>query len=98
MICNMLDKDKERPGSHSLKSSKDVSPSSSAAIPPSKGADLDKGSRLSESVLVEAASKWVAEKMEKAAESGAPEAADEYVRSLSVTFMNPSVYCGICPH
>ncbi|XP_075456206.1 periphilin-1 isoform X3 [Ascaphus truei] len=82
--------DKERPGSHSLKSSKDVSPSSSAAIPPSKGADLDKGSRLSESVLVEAASKWVAEKMEKAAESGAPEAADEYAGLSSALFGDQS--------
>ncbi|XP_075456204.1 periphilin-1 isoform X2 [Ascaphus truei] len=83
-------RNKERPGSHSLKSSKDVSPSSSAAIPPSKGADLDKGSRLSESVLVEAASKWVAEKMEKAAESGAPEAADEYAGLSSALFGDQS--------
>ncbi|XP_032276145.1 periphilin-1 isoform X8 [Halichoerus grypus] len=61
---------KERPV-QSLKTSRDTSPSSSSAVPPSKV--LDKPSRLTEKELAEAASKWAAEKLEKADESNLPE-------------------------
>jgi len=54
-----------------LKTSRDTSPSSSSAVPPSKV--LDKPSRLTEKELAEAASKWAAEKLEKADESNLPE-------------------------
>ncbi|XP_075065167.1 periphilin-1 isoform X2 [Mixophyes fleayi] len=65
---------KERPGTHLLKSSKDGSPSSSAAIPPAKTVEHDKVNRLSDSAFVEAACKWVSDKMEKVSESNLPEA------------------------
>ncbi|NWR50598.1 PPHLN protein, partial [Regulus satrapa] len=58
----------------SLKTSRDVSPSGSAAVPPSKA--LEKSNRLSEKELAEAASKWAAEKSEKAEESNIPEIAE----------------------
>ncbi|XP_022375374.1 periphilin-1 isoform X7 [Enhydra lutris kenyoni] len=61
---------KERPV-QSLKTSRDTSPSSSSAVPSSKV--LDKPSRLTEKELAEAASKWAAEKLEKAEESNLPE-------------------------
>ncbi|XP_021560455.1 periphilin-1 isoform X6 [Neomonachus schauinslandi] len=61
---------KERPV-QSLKTSRDTSPSCSSAVPPSKV--LDKPSRLTEKELAEAASKWAAEKLEKADESNLPE-------------------------
>ncbi|KAM5251647.1 periphilin-1 isoform 9-T14 [Hipposideros larvatus] len=61
---------KERPV-QSLKTSRDTSPSSSSAISSSKV--LDKPSRLTEKELAEAASKWAAEKLEKADESNLPE-------------------------
>ncbi|XP_032982379.1 periphilin-1-like [Rhinolophus ferrumequinum] len=61
---------KERPV-QSLKTSRDTSPSSSSAVPSSKV--LDKPSRLPEKELAEAASKWAAEKLEKADESNLPE-------------------------
>ncbi|XP_044084608.1 periphilin-1 isoform X3 [Neovison vison] len=61
---------KERPV-QSLKTSRDTSPSSSSAVPSSKV--LDKPSRLTEKELAEAASKWAAEKLEKADESNLPE-------------------------
>ncbi|XP_065413397.1 periphilin-1 isoform X4 [Chrysemys picta bellii] len=62
---------KERPSAQSLKTSRDASPSGSTAVPSSKV--LDKSSRLSEKELAEAASKWAAEKSEKADESNLPE-------------------------
>ncbi|XP_061495923.1 periphilin-1 isoform X3 [Rhineura floridana] len=62
---------KERSSSQSLKTSRDVSPSGTAAVPPSK--PLDKGSRLSEKELAEAASRWAAEKAEKTDTSNVPE-------------------------
>ncbi|NXU13935.1 PPHLN protein, partial [Pardalotus punctatus] len=54
----------------SLKTSRDASPAGSTAVP-SKA--LEKSSRLSEKELAEAASKWAAEKSEKAEESNLPE-------------------------
>ncbi|XP_025918775.1 periphilin-1 isoform X3 [Apteryx rowi] len=58
---------KERTSAQSLKTSRDTSPSGSTAVPSSKA--LDKSNRLSEKELAEAASKWAAEKSEKADES-----------------------------
>ncbi|XP_010219548.1 PREDICTED: periphilin-1 [Tinamus guttatus] len=60
---------KER--TQSLKTSRDASPSGSTAVPSSKA--LDKTHRLSEKELAEAASKWAAEKAEKADEGNFPE-------------------------
>ncbi|KAM6425012.1 periphilin-1 isoform 2-T2 [Rhynochetos jubatus] len=62
---------KERMPVQSLKTSRDTSPSGSTAVPPSKA--LEKSNRLSEKELAEAASKWAAEKSEKADESNLPE-------------------------
>ncbi|XP_035751696.1 periphilin-1 isoform X2 [Egretta garzetta] len=62
---------KERTSVQSLKTSRDASPSGSTAVPLSKA--LDKSNRLSEKELAEAASKWAAEKSEKADESNLPE-------------------------
>ncbi|XP_068258504.1 periphilin-1 isoform X6 [Nyctibius grandis] len=63
---------KERTAVQSLKTSRDASPSGSTAVPSSKA--LDKSNRLSsEKELAEAASKWAAEKSEKADESNLPE-------------------------
>lgn len=76
-------RNKERPGTHTLRSSKDPSPSSSVVIPPAKGVEIDKGSRLAENAFIEAASKWVAEKMEKAPESSLPEVVEEFVKAGS---------------
>lgn len=55
----------------SLKTSRDASPSGSTAVPSSKA--LEKSNRLSEKELAEAASKWAAEKSEKAEESNLSE-------------------------
>ncbi|KAL2309473.1 hypothetical protein Nmel_005674, partial [Mimus melanotis] len=55
----------------SLKTSRDASPSGSTAVPSSKA--LEKSNRLSEKELAETASKWAAEKSEKAEESNLPE-------------------------
>ncbi|XP_030404808.1 periphilin-1 isoform X10 [Gopherus evgoodei] len=68
---NISQQGKERPSAPSLKTSRDTSPSGSTAVPSSKV--LDKSSRLSEKELAEAASKWAAEKSEKADESNLPE-------------------------
>nr|XP_032660504.1 periphilin-1 isoform X8 [Chelonoidis abingdonii] len=68
---NISQQGKERPSAQSLKTSRDTSPSGSTAVPSSKV--LDKTSRLSEKELAEAASKWAAEKSEKADESSLPE-------------------------
>ncbi|XP_075004138.1 periphilin-1 isoform X10 [Calonectris borealis] len=65
---------KERTSVQSLKTSRDASPSGSTAVPSSKA--LDKSNRLSEKELAEAASKWAAEKAEKADESNLPEITD----------------------
>ncbi|KAM6291543.1 periphilin-1 isoform 2-T2 [Porphyrio hochstetteri] len=62
---------KERTSAQSTKTSRDASPSGSTAVPTSKV--LDKSNRLSEKELAEAASKWAAEKAEKADESNLPE-------------------------
>nr|XP_044611525.1 periphilin-1 isoform X4 [Equus asinus] len=75
---------KERPV-QSLKTSRDTSPSSSSAVPSSKV--LDKPSRLTEKELAEAASKWAAEKLEKADESNLPEISEyEVYRQDCETF------------
>ncbi|XP_045143211.1 periphilin-1 isoform X10 [Echinops telfairi] len=63
---------KERPV-QPLKTSRDTSPSSSAV---SSSKVLDKPGRLTEKELAEAASKWAAEKREKADESNLPEIAE----------------------
>ncbi|XP_050792261.1 periphilin-1 isoform X9 [Gopherus flavomarginatus] len=68
---NISQQGKERSSAPSLKTSRDTSPSGSTAVPSSK--ILDKSSRLSEKELAEAASKWAAEKSEKADESNLPE-------------------------
>ncbi|XP_075786255.1 periphilin-1 isoform X3 [Pelodiscus sinensis] len=68
---NISQQGKERPSAQSLKTSRDASPSGSTSVPSSKV--LDKSSRLSEKELAEAASKWAAEKSEKADESNLPE-------------------------
>ncbi|XP_053108680.1 periphilin-1 isoform X3 [Hemicordylus capensis] len=68
---NISQPGKERSSSQSLKTSREVSPSGTTAVPPSKA--LDKSSRLSEKELVEAASRWAAEKGEKADASSVPE-------------------------
>ncbi|XP_025973524.1 periphilin-1 isoform X1 [Dromaius novaehollandiae] len=62
---------KERTSAQSLKTSRDTSPSGSTAVPSSKA--LEKSNRLSEKELAEAASKWAAEKSEKADESNLPD-------------------------
>ncbi|NXP69490.1 PPHLN protein, partial [Ramphastos sulfuratus] len=62
---------KERTLVPSVKTSRDASPSGSTTVLSSKA--LDKSSRLSEKELAEAASKWAAEKAEKADESNIPE-------------------------
>ncbi|NXQ86203.1 PPHLN protein, partial [Nyctibius grandis] len=68
----MIRTGKERTAVQSLKTSRDASPSGSTAVPSSKA--LDKSNRLSsEKELAEAASKWAAEKSEKADESNLPE-------------------------
>ncbi|XP_045143213.1 periphilin-1 isoform X12 [Echinops telfairi] len=66
------EKGKERPV-QPLKTSRDTSPSSSAV---SSSKVLDKPGRLTEKELAEAASKWAAEKREKADESNLPEIAE----------------------
>ncbi|XP_069832089.1 periphilin-1 [Dendropsophus ebraccatus] len=71
---------KERPSTHALRSSKDASPSSSVGIPPAKSIEIDKGSRLTDSALMEAASKWMAEKM---SEGNLPDATEELVKAGS---------------
>ena len=68
---------KERPV-QPLKTSRDTSPSSSSAVPSSKV--LEKPSRLTEKELAEAASRWAAEKLEKADESNLPEISEYEVR------------------
>ncbi|XP_073184131.1 periphilin-1 isoform X6 [Lepidochelys kempii] len=68
---NISQQGKERPSAQSLKTSRDTSPSGSTAVSSSKV--LDKSSRLSEKELAEAASKWAAEKSEKADESNLPD-------------------------
>ncbi|XP_042324101.1 periphilin-1 isoform X2 [Sceloporus undulatus] len=64
-------RNKERAPSQSLKTSRDVSPTGTAAVTPSK--PLDKSSRLSENELAEAASRWASEKTEKTETSSVPE-------------------------
>uniref|UniRef100_A0A8C2TRF7 Periphilin 1 n=1 Tax=Coturnix japonica TaxID=93934 RepID=A0A8C2TRF7_COTJA len=65
---------KERTSVQSSKTSRDASPSGSTAVPSSKAAE--KSTRLSEKELAEAASKWAAEKLEKADENNLPERTD----------------------
>ncbi|XP_053572706.1 periphilin-1 [Bombina bombina] len=73
-----------------LKSPKDLSPSSSAAIPPTKGTELEKSSSLSDIALVEAACRLVAEKIEKASESNLPELANEFAVQSSEMYEDQS--------
>ncbi|XP_072195122.1 periphilin-1 isoform X4 [Excalfactoria chinensis] len=65
---------KERTSVQSSKTSRDASPSGSTAVPSSKA--VEKSTRLSEKELAEAASKWAAEKLEKADENNLPERTD----------------------
>ncbi|KAF6121181.1 periphilin 1 [Phyllostomus discolor] len=75
---------KERPV-QSLKTSRDTSPSSSSTVPSSKV--LDKSKFLNEKEHAEAASKWAAEKLEKADESNLPEISEyEVYRQDCETF------------
>jgi hypothetical protein len=71
-----------------LKTSRDTSPSSSSAVPSSKV--LDKPSRLTEKELAEAASKWAAEKLEKAEESNLPE-----ISEFEVWCTFPFMFCSL---
>ncbi|XP_045409954.1 periphilin-1 isoform X2 [Lemur catta] len=77
--------DKERPV-QSLKTSRDTSPSSSSAVPSAKV--LDKPSRLTEKELAEAASKWAAEKLEKADESNLPEISEYEAGSTAPLYID----------
>ncbi|XP_037704237.1 periphilin-1 isoform X8 [Choloepus didactylus] len=76
---------KERPV-QSLKTSRDTSPSSSSAVASSKV--LDKPSRLTEKELAEAASKWAAEKLEKADDSNLPEISEYEAGSTAPLFID----------
>ncbi|XP_077026727.1 periphilin-1 isoform X6 [Tamandua tetradactyla] len=76
---------KERPV-QSLKTSRDTSPSSSSAVTSSKV--LDKPSRLTEKELAEAASKWAAEKLEKADDSNLPEISEYEAGSTAPLFID----------
>ncbi|NWH69932.1 PPHLN protein, partial [Piaya cayana] len=69
----------------SLKTSRDASPSGSTAVPSSKA--LEKSNRLSEKELAEAASKWAAEKSEKADESNLPEITEYDVGSSAPLYV-----------
>uniref|UniRef100_A0A8B9Y6G3 Periphilin 1 n=1 Tax=Bos mutus grunniens TaxID=30521 RepID=A0A8B9Y6G3_BOSMU len=79
---------KERPV-QPLKTSRDTSPSSSSAVASSKV--LDKPSRLTEKELAEAASKWAAEKLEKADESNLPEISEYEAGSTAPLFIDHPV-------
>ncbi|KAM3926969.1 periphilin-1 isoform 2-T3 [Leptodactylus fuscus] len=74
---------KERPATHALRSSKDASPSSSAAIHSAKSVEIDKGNRLAETGFMDAASKWASEKIDKVSESNVPDAAEDFVKAGS---------------
>uniref|UniRef100_A0A8C8ZWU8 Periphilin-1 C-terminal domain-containing protein n=1 Tax=Prolemur simus TaxID=1328070 RepID=A0A8C8ZWU8_PROSS len=78
-------RNKERPV-QSLKTSRDTSPSSSSAVPSAKV--LDKPSRLTEKELAEAASKWAAEKLEKADESNLPEISEYEAGSTAPLYID----------
>ncbi|XP_036157130.1 periphilin-1 isoform X2 [Myotis myotis] len=80
-------RDKERPV-QSLKTSRDTSPSSSSTVPSSKV--LDKPSKLTQKELAEAASKWAAEKLEKADESNLPEISEYEAGSTAPLFIDQS--------
>ncbi|XP_065790670.1 periphilin-1 isoform X5 [Muntiacus reevesi] len=79
---------KERPV-QPLKTSRDTSPSSSSAVAATKV--LDKPSRLTEKELAEAASKWAAEKLEKADESNLPEISEYEAGSTAPLFIDHPV-------
>uniref|UniRef100_A0A8C9AD63 Periphilin-1 C-terminal domain-containing protein n=1 Tax=Prolemur simus TaxID=1328070 RepID=A0A8C9AD63_PROSS len=70
----------------SLKTSRDTSPSSSSAVPPSKL--LDKPSRRTEKELAEAASKQAAEKLERADESNLAEISEDEVGSTAPSYID----------
>ncbi|XP_063998269.1 periphilin-1 isoform X2 [Pogoniulus pusillus] len=76
---------KERTLVPSLKTSRDASPSGSTTVLSSKA--VDKSHRLSEKELAEAASKWAAEKAEKANENDIPEIADYDATSSAPLYM-----------
>ncbi|XP_036311007.1 periphilin-1 isoform X7 [Pipistrellus kuhlii] len=80
-------RNKERPV-QSLKTSRDTSPSSSSTVPSSKV--LDKPSKLTQKELAEAASKWAAEKLEKADESNLPEISEYEAGSTAPLFIDQS--------
>ncbi|XP_031409221.1 periphilin-1 isoform X5 [Meleagris gallopavo] len=62
---------KERTSVQASKTSRDASPSGSTAVPTPKA--MEKSTRLSEKELAEAASKWAAERLEKANENNLSE-------------------------
>ncbi|KAG8577659.1 hypothetical protein GDO81_010250, partial [Engystomops pustulosus] len=74
---------KERPLAHPVRSSKDPSPSSSVGVPPAKNVEIEKGSRLADSALIESATKWVSEKMDKVSEGNLQDAAEEFAKAGS---------------
>ncbi|KAM7157487.1 periphilin-1-like isoform 3-T3 [Molossus nigricans] len=76
---------KERPV-WSLKTSRDTSSFSSSTVPSSKV--LDKSNKLTQKELAEAASKWAAEKLEKADESNLPEISEYEARSTAPLFID----------
>uniref|UniRef100_A0A8C8ZDK6 Periphilin-1 C-terminal domain-containing protein n=1 Tax=Prolemur simus TaxID=1328070 RepID=A0A8C8ZDK6_PROSS len=78
--------ERSKPPVQSLKTSRDTSPSSSSAVPSAKV--LDKPSRLTEKELAEAASKWAAEKLEKADESNLPEISEYEAGSTAPLYID----------
>ncbi|KAM6438061.1 periphilin-1 isoform 3-T4 [Liasis olivaceus] len=78
---------RKRSSTQTLKTSRDVSPSGATAVPPAK--TLDKSSRLSEKELSEAASRWAAEKAEKAEASSVPEISEYDATSSDPLYMEP---------
>ncbi|XP_069084939.1 periphilin-1 isoform X1 [Pleurodeles waltl] len=77
---------KERSSVQALKS-RDASPTSSTSLPPLKATNLEKGSRPSDDELIEAASKWASEKLEKVVEDNKlPENEDKYASSAAMLF------------
>ncbi|XP_007433881.1 periphilin-1 isoform X4 [Python bivittatus] len=78
---------RKRSSTQTLKTSRDVSPSGATAVPPAK--TLDKSSRLSEKELAEAASRWAAEKAEKAEASSVPEISEYDATSSDPLYMEP---------
>ncbi|XP_078530417.1 periphilin-1 isoform X5 [Lissotriton helveticus] len=77
---------KERSSIQALKS-RDASPTSSTSLPPLKVTNLEKGSRPCDDELIEAASKWASEKLEKVVEDNKlPENEDKYACSGAMSY------------